>query len=169
MDTKRRVGGSTLSIAWIAGFGREFFASRPHGKSLAWLWDMISPQSFYLSMTIIGFGGLLYFCWPAGALVKSHYINWRDRKKIEAEKIKQKELQVKSDAIKLIKPFLILHHDELFHIRPAPEQRVQAEELKQRLLPIRLTPMTATCRVPPLSRVKLGIGWSRGVARDAEQ
>ena len=35
--------------------------------------------------------------------------------------------------------------------------------------PIRLTPMTATCRVPPLSRVKLGIGWSRGVARDAEQ
>ena len=38
-----------------------------------------------------------------------------------------------------------------------------------RTLPIRLTPMTATCRVPPLSRVKLGIGWSRGVARDAEQ
>ena len=36
-------------------------------------------------------------------------------------------------------------------------------------LPIRLTPMTATCRVPPLSRVKLGIGWARGVARDAEQ
>ena len=36
-------------------------------------------------------------------------------------------------------------------------------------LPIGLTPMTATCRVPPLSRVKLGIGWSRGVARDAEQ
>ena len=36
-------------------------------------------------------------------------------------------------------------------------------------LPIRLTPMTATYRVPPLSRVKLGIGWSRGVARDAEQ
>ena len=36
-------------------------------------------------------------------------------------------------------------------------------------LPIRLTPMTATIRVPPLSRVKLGIGWSRGVARDAEQ
>ena len=38
-----------------------------------------------------------------------------------------------------------------------------------RSLPIRLTPMTATCRVPPLSRVKLGIGWSRGVARDAER
>ena len=42
--------------------------------------------------------------------------------------------------------------------------RVEAQTL-----PIRLTPMTATCRVPPLSRVKLGIGWSRGVARDAEQ
>ena len=41
--------------------------------------------------------------------------------------------------------------------------------LEDRTLPIRLTPMTATCRVPPLSRVKLGIGWSRGVARDAEQ
>ena len=37
------------------------------------------------------------------------------------------------------------------------------------MLAIRLTPMAATCRVPPLSRVKLGIGWSRGVARDAEQ
>ena len=36
-------------------------------------------------------------------------------------------------------------------------------------LPIRLTPMTATCWVPPLSRVKLGIGWARGAARDAEQ
>ena len=42
-------------------------------------------------------------------------------------------------------------------------------ERKEEILPIRLTPMTATCRVPPLSRVKLGIGWSRGVARDAEQ
>ena len=41
--------------------------------------------------------------------------------------------------------------------------------LVDQTLPIRLTPMTATCRVPPLSRVKLGIGWSRGVARDAEQ
>ena len=41
--------------------------------------------------------------------------------------------------------------------------------VKEHPLPIRLTPMTATCRVPPLSRVKLGIGWSRGVARDAEQ
>ena len=39
----------------------------------------------------------------------------------------------------------------------------------QYTLPIRLTPMTATCRELPLSRVKLGIGWSRGVARDAEQ
>ena len=43
------------------------------------------------------------------------------------------------------------------------------EALEDQSLPIRLTPMTATCRVPPLSRVKLGIGWSRGVARDAEQ
>ena len=42
-------------------------------------------------------------------------------------------------------------------------------EPEEETLPIRLTPMTATCRVPPLSRVKLGIGWSRGVARDAEQ
>ena len=49
---------------------------------------------------------------------------------------------------------------EFFEGRRAPVRRP---------LPIRLTPMTATCRVPPLSRVKLGIGWSRGVARDAEQ
>ena len=44
-----------------------------------------------------------------------------------------------------------------------------AGDHEARSLPIRLTPMTATCRVPPLSRVKLGIGWSRGAARDAEQ
>ncbi len=50
--------------------------------------------------------------------------------------------------------------------RPTPERVFVADHQS---LPIRLTPMTATCRVPPLSRVKLGIGWSRGVARDAEQ
>ena len=33
-----------------------------------------------------------------------------------------------------------------------------------RTLPIRLTPTPTTFRVPPLSRVKLGIGWSRGKA-----
>ena len=49
------------------------------------------------------------------------------------------------------------------------ESGAGSEALELRSLPIRLTPMTATCRVPPLSRVKLGIGWSRGVARDAEQ
>ena len=47
--------------------------------------------------------------------------------------------------------------------------RAFAPLLDREILPIRLTPMTATCWVPPLSRVKLGIGWSRGVARDAEQ
>ena len=51
-------------------------------------------------------------------------------------------------------------------LEPAPRLILS---LHDRSLPIRLTPMTATCRVPPLSRVKLGIGWSRGVARDAEQ
>ena len=45
----------------------------------------------------------------------------------------------------------------------------RAYETFDQRLPIRLTPMTATCRELPLSRVKLGIGWSRGVARDAEQ
>ena len=46
---------------------------------------------------------------------------------------------------------------------------LQSDTRVEECLPIRLTPMTATCRVPPLPRVKLGIGWSRGVARDAEQ
>ena len=50
-----------------------------------------------------------------------------------------------------------------------PENSDNPEPKEGQSLPIRLTPMTATCRVPPLSRVKLGIGWSRGVARDAEQ
>ena len=54
---------------------------------------------------------------------------------------------------------------------PAPLFTIDMEGSggEDRPLPILLTPMTATCRVPPLSRVKLGIGWSRGVARDAEQ
>ena len=49
--------------------------------------------------------------------------------------------------------------------------RIQSRDVStfNETLPIRLTPMTATCRVPPLSRVKLGIGWARGAARDAEQ
>ena len=59
---------------------------------------------------------------------------------------------------------------EFFDLLRAANIRVFLPELAvDRTLPIRLTPMTATCRVPPLSRVKLGIGWSRGVARDAEQ
>ena len=52
---------------------------------------------------------------------------------------------------------------------PAPSGSGEGYAVDLDTLPIRLTPMTATCRVPPLSRVKLGIGWSRGVARDAEQ
>ena len=58
-------------------------------------------------------------------------------------------------------------HQSGFAIGTITKQHEQA--LLVCSLPIRLTPMTATCRVPPLSRVKLGIGWSRGVARDAEQ
>ena len=53
-------------------------------------------------------------------------------------------------------------------LREAEVALAQGQSIGQ-ALPVRLTPMTATCRVPPLSRVKLGIGWSRGVARDAEQ
>ena len=56
----------------------------------------------------------------------------------------------------------------LFEFEPVERKKVVAG-FDGGTLPIRLTPMTATCRVPPLSRVKLGIGWSRGVARDAEQ
>ena len=66
--------------------------------------------------------------------------------------------------------------DFIFDNRPEEEDVLEGWEVHRdtvpdevRTLPIRLTPMTATCRVPPLSRVKLGIGWSRGVARDAEQ
>ena len=60
---------------------------------------------------------------------------------------------------------LIGHLKQLAQERDRPIKDAGGEQT----LPIRLTPMTATCWVPPLSRVKLGIGWSRGVARDAEQ
>ena len=59
--------------------------------------------------------------------------------------------------------------EETKYARAVRSRFLVAENTSERTLPIRLTPMTATCRVPPLSRVKLGIGWSRGVARDAEQ
>ena len=66
----------------------------------------------------------------------------------------------------VITPVLILLAHELLMSRL--ERGLTDEEIVESL-PIRLTPMTATCWAPPLSRVKLGIGWSRGVARDAEQ
>ena len=60
--------------------------------------------------------------------------------------------------------------EEEFAVLSDPARVQELSDISDLLtLPIRLTPMTATCRVPPLSRVKLGIGWSRGVARDAEQ
>ena len=68
---------------------------------------------------------------------------------------------------------MIENHSERESIRAFSLHSIHLRFLQVRLnvlsLPIGLTPMTATCRVPPLSRVKLGIGWSRGVARDAEQ
>ena len=69
MDTKRRVGGLTISTAWIVGFGRELFVSRTPGDALAMLWEIISPQSFYLMLVVLGFGGLFYFGWPVASLV----------------------------------------------------------------------------------------------------
>ena len=63
---------------------------------------------------------------------------------------------------------IMLDRDAAHLIHPLHKPSAHAEG-KVWTLPIRLTPMTATCRVPPHSRVKLGIGWSRGVARDAEQ
>ena len=68
--------------------------------------------------------------------------------------------------------FLVEALRRLVHLKSGgdtPSRELIRTTLYQQVLPIRLTPMTATCRVPPLSRVKLGIGWSRGVARDAEQ
>ena len=84
------------------------------------------------------------------------------------------------DALVIVKPQTVIGwHRQGFrlfwswkscHGKPGrPRATREIRELVQRILPIRLTPMTATCRELPLSRVKLGIGWSRGVARDAEQ
>ncbi len=69
--------------------------------------------------------------------------------------------------------FDVHHNSAVLNRSPQKERTMEPQPRfilnKGHSLPIRLTPMTATCRVPPLSRVKLGIGWSRGVARDAEQ
>ena len=65
MDTKRRVGGATISGAWIVGFGREL-VKIPPDKTIAMLGDIISPHSFYSALTVLGLGGLVYFGWPAG-------------------------------------------------------------------------------------------------------
>ncbi len=64
MDTKRRVGGATISGAWIVGFGREL-VTLPPDKTIAMLGDIISPHSFYSALTVLGLGGLAYFGWPA--------------------------------------------------------------------------------------------------------
>lgn len=65
MDTKRRAGGSTLSLALVVGFGRELLLSPPRReKTLDMLGGIMSPESFYLFMVVLGCGGLLYFSWP---------------------------------------------------------------------------------------------------------
>ena len=64
MDTKKRVGGATISGAWIVGFGREL-VTLPPDKTLDMLGDVISPHSFYSALTVLGLGGLAYFSWPA--------------------------------------------------------------------------------------------------------
>ena len=65
MDTKRRAGGSTLSLALVVGFGRELLLSPPRReKTLDMLGGIMSPESFYLFMVALGCGGLLYFSWP---------------------------------------------------------------------------------------------------------
>ena len=65
MDTKRRAGGSTLSLALVVGFGRELLLSPPRReKTLDMLGGIMGPESFYLFMVVLGCGGLLYFSWP---------------------------------------------------------------------------------------------------------
>ena len=64
MDARKRAGGATISGAWIVGFGRELL-TLPPGKTIDMLGDIISPQSFYLALTVLGLGGLAYFGWPA--------------------------------------------------------------------------------------------------------
>ena len=68
MDTKRRVGGATISGAWIVGFGREL-VTLPPDKTIAMLGEIISAPSFYSALTVLGLGGLAYFGWPAGRWV----------------------------------------------------------------------------------------------------
>ena len=65
MDAKRRAGGATISLAWIAGFGWELLLARPPSETLKLLAEIMSPESFYLAMTILGVGGFVYFSWPA--------------------------------------------------------------------------------------------------------
>lgn len=40
---------------------------------------------------------------------------------------------------------------------------------EEKTVPIRLSQTPTTCGVEPCSRIKLGIGWRLGAARDAEQ
>ena len=61
---KRRISGATICLAWIGGFGREIFTSRPPGEALKIVWEIISPPSFYLAMVILGIGGFVYFAGP---------------------------------------------------------------------------------------------------------
>lgn len=68
MDAKRRAGGATISLAWIAGFGREL-VTLPPDKTLDMLGDVISPYSFYLALTVLGLGGFVYFGWPVAQWV----------------------------------------------------------------------------------------------------
>ena len=44
-------------------FGREFIIARPPGDTLKMVAEVVSPESLYLGLTILGIGGMVYFSW----------------------------------------------------------------------------------------------------------
>ena len=64
MHTKRRVGGSTISVAIIVACVRELFADSSPAVLVEILGDVISPQSLYLVVIVLSCGVLAYFGWP---------------------------------------------------------------------------------------------------------
>lgn len=64
MDTKHRVGGTTISVTWTALFARELFVPRAPGKALEILWALVEPTWFFTVMVSLGLFGVAYFSWP---------------------------------------------------------------------------------------------------------
>ena len=139
MDAKKRAGGATVSLAWIAGFGREL-ATLPPDKTLDMLGDIISPHSFYLALTVLGLGALVYFGWPVVAWTWTIPKRRDERARAAREQKQKTRLERKASIIEVITKLKELLRDPLLYSLQTAQRETQILVFQQRLINERVLP-----------------------------